>query len=145
MISLFLFLTLAAQPPQSPPELHKPDRGDASTEVLGRTPVLAFTPNLSDWSTHIMTDRPKTFQITPESNPDIWALLQPPERQLTAKEQKVVDALEKSRPGLGDIAKANILNPNSDWAEQIAQMPEEEIVARTAFVPNSFSYRHIGY
>jgi hypothetical protein len=68
-----------------------------------------------------------------------------PERKLTPKEQKVVDALEQSRSGLGDIAKANILNPNSDWAEQIQQMPEEEIVARTAFVSNSFSYRHIGH
>lgn len=92
-----------------------------------------------------MTDRPKTFQITPEFNPDIWALLQPPERQFTEKEQRVIDVLEQARPGLGDIAKANILNPNSDWAEQIAQMSEEEIVARTAFVSNSFSYRHIGH
>jgi hypothetical protein len=92
-----------------------------------------------------MAETSKTFQITPEANPDIWALLQPPERQLTPKEQRVVDALDASRPGLGDIAKANILNPNSDWAEQIQQMPEDEIVARTAFVPNSFSYRHIGH
>jgi hypothetical protein len=92
-----------------------------------------------------MTDPTKTFQLTPESNPDIWALLQPPERQLTQKEQKVVDALEKSRPGLGDVAKANILKPNSDWAEQISQMPEDELQVRTAFVSNSFSYRHIGH
>jgi hypothetical protein len=92
-----------------------------------------------------MPETPKTFQITPEANPDIWALLQPPERALTAKEQKVVDVLEQARPGLGDIAKANILNPDSDWADQIQQMSEEEIVARTAFVPNSFSYRHIGH
>ncbi len=92
-----------------------------------------------------MTETSKTFQITPESNPDNWALLQPPERPLSAKEQKVVDALEQVRPGLGDVAKANILNPHSDWASQIAQMPEEELVARTAFVPNSFSYRHIGH
>jgi hypothetical protein len=92
-----------------------------------------------------MAEPTKTFQITPESNPDIWALLQPPQRQLTPKEQKVVDALEQSRPGLGDIAKANILNPNSDWADQIANMPENELVARTSFVSNSFSYRHIGH
>lgn len=92
-----------------------------------------------------MTERTKTSQITSESNPDIWALLQPPERQLTAKEQRVVEALEQARPGLGDIAKANILNPHSDWAEQIEKMPEEEIVARTAFASNSFSYRRIGY
>lgn len=92
-----------------------------------------------------MTEPTKIFQITPESNPNIWALLQPPERQLTAKELHVVEALEKSRPGLGDIAKANILNPNSDWAEQIAQMPEEELTVRTSFVSNSFSYRHIGH
>jgi hypothetical protein len=92
-----------------------------------------------------MMHEPKIFQITPEVNPDIWTLLQPPERQLTPKEQKVVDAFEQARPGLGDIAKANILNPNSDWADQIEKMPEEELVARTAFVPNSFSYRHIGH
>jgi hypothetical protein len=90
-----------------------------------------------------MMHEPKIFQITPESNPDIWALLQPPERQLTAKEQKVVDALEQSRPGLGDIAKANILNPNSDWADQIAQMAEDELIVRTSFVSNTFSYRHM--
>lgn len=79
-----------------------------------------------------MTDRPQTAQLSPE-------------RPLTSKEQKVVDALEQARPGLGDIAKANILNPNSDWAEQIAQMPEDEVVVRTAFVSNSFSYRHVGH
>lgn len=67
------------------------------------------------------------------------------ERPLTAKEQKVVEALEQARPGLGDVAKANILNPNSDWAEQIAQMPEDELTVRTSFVSNSFSYRHIGH
>lgn len=92
-----------------------------------------------------MPETPKIFQITLEANRDIWALLQPPERQLTAKEQKVVDALEQARPGLGDVAKANILNPNSDWAEQIAQMPEEELIVRTGFAPNSFTYRHIGH
>lgn len=67
------------------------------------------------------------------------------ERQLTAKEQKVIEAFEESRPGLGAVAKANFLNPNSDWADQVAQTPEEELVTRTAFVPNSFSYRHIGH
>ena len=92
-----------------------------------------------------MTEPTKIFQITPESNPDIWALLQPPGHQFTEKEQKVIDVLEQARPGLGDIAKANILNPNSDWAEQIAQMPEEELTVRTSFVSNSFSYRHIGH
>ena len=92
-----------------------------------------------------MPEPQKTFQITPEANPDIWALLQPPERQLTPKEQKVIDALENARPGLGDIAKANILNPNSDWADQIEKMPEEEIVVRTAFVSNTFAYRRVGH
>lgn len=67
------------------------------------------------------------------------------ERQLTPKEQKVIEAFEEARPGLGDVAKANILNPNSDWAEQIAEMPEKEITVRTSFVANSFSYRHIGH
>ena len=67
------------------------------------------------------------------------------ERQFTRKEQRVIKSFEGARPGLGEIAKTNILNPNSDWAEQIEQMPEEELVVRTAFVPNSFSYRHIGH
>lgn len=92
-----------------------------------------------------MTEPTKTFQITPESNSDIWTLLQPPGHQFTEKEQKVIDVLEQARPGLGDIAKANILNPNSDWAQRIAEMPEQEIVVNTAFVSNSFSYRHIGH
>lgn len=92
-----------------------------------------------------MPETPKTFQITPEADPNIWAVLQPPTRRLTPKEQKVVDVLDEARPGLGDIAKANILNPDSDWADQIENMSEDELVARTAFVPNSFSYRHIGH
>lgn len=67
------------------------------------------------------------------------------ERQFTEKEQTVIQSFEQARPGLGEIAKANILNPNSDWADQIEQMPKEELIAQTAFVPNSFSYRHIGH
>ena len=92
-----------------------------------------------------MAETPKTFQITPDANPEIWALLQPPERPLTQKEQRVVDALDASRPGLGDIAKANILNPNSGWSAQIAEMTEDEIEVRAGSASNSFSYRHIGH
>lgn len=92
-----------------------------------------------------MPKMPKIDSINPDAPLDFWERLQPQQRQLTGKEQKVIDALEKSRPGLGDVAKANILNPDSDWAIKIAQMPEEEITVRTSFAANSFSYHRIGH
>lgn len=50
------------------------------------------------------------------------------QRPLTQKEQKVVDTFEIKRPGLGAIAKQNILNNEvTGWADIIADMPEEEI------------------
>ena len=69
-----------------------------------------------------------------------------PQRPLTEKEQKVVDTFEATRPGLGEIAQANIQNPNSGWQETIADMDESEIVCREgANSNNGFMYRHIGH
>ena len=68
------------------------------------------------------------------------------QKELTVLEQKVVDAFESARPGLGFIAKENILNPNSGWREIIADMNESDIVCREGTNPNNgFMYRHIGH
>ena len=48
-------------------------------------------------------------------------------KDITKKEQLVIDTFERLRPGHGRIAKSNILNPNSGWREIIEQMTEEEI------------------
>jgi hypothetical protein len=63
---------------------------------------------------------------------------------LTAKEQKLVNQFEEARPGLGAIALSNITNPNTGWAEIIADMPEGSIKAETGTASNSFTYRRIG-
>jgi hypothetical protein len=69
-----------------------------------------------------------------------------PETELTPKELNVVDTFEQARPGLGAIAKFNILNPNSGWREIIADMPDSEIVCREGTNSNNgFMYRHIGH
>lgn len=65
------------------------------------------------------------------------------ERDFTEKELIVIDSFENARPGLGEIAKNNIFNQSSGWAEMIESTNKEDLVARTEFVPNSFSYRHI--
>lgn len=69
-----------------------------------------------------------------------------PQTELTPLEQKVVDAFESARPGLGLIAKENIFNPNSGWREIITDMDESEIVCREGTnYNNGFMYRHIGH
>lgn len=69
-----------------------------------------------------------------------------PQTELTPLEQKIVDTFESARPGLGLIAKENILNPNSGWREIITDMDESEIVCREGTNSNnSFMYRHIGH
>jgi hypothetical protein len=69
-----------------------------------------------------------------------------PQTELTPLEQKVVDAFESAGPGLGFIAKENILNPNSGWREIITDMDESEIVCREGTNSNNgFMYRHIGH
>jgi len=68
-----------------------------------------------------------------------------PDGTLTPKEQKVVEAFEQARPGLGAIATQNITSPYTGWAESIADMPPEtEIKAETGTASNSFMYRRIG-
>ncbi len=67
------------------------------------------------------------------------------DRTLTPKEQKVVDTFESARPGLGVIAKTNILNNDrTGWADIIESMDESEIEIGTGTASNSFMYRRIG-
>ena len=63
---------------------------------------------------------------------------------LTPKEQKVVEAFEKARPGYGEVATQNITSPHTGWAESIADMAEGSIKAQTGTASNSFMYRRIG-
>jgi hypothetical protein len=48
-------------------------------------------------------------------------------RELTPKEQLVIQEFDKLRPGTGAIAQQNILNPNSGWSAIIDEMSESEI------------------
>jgi len=67
-------------------------------------------------------------------------------RPLTSKEQLVVDTFSAARPGLGELAQANITNTNSGWREIVADMDESEIVVREGHNSNNgFIYRHIGH
>ncbi len=67
------------------------------------------------------------------------------QRELTPKEQKVVDSFEQARPGLGAISQSNILNNDfTGWADIIELMDESEIEIGTATASNSFMYRRIG-
>ncbi|MHC5725742.1 MAG: hypothetical protein ACYT04_40625 [Nostoc sp.] len=53
------------------------------------------------------------------------------DQSLTPKEQKVIDAFESARPGLGAIAENNIRhNDKTGWADIIADTPESELVVR---------------
>lgn len=66
-------------------------------------------------------------------------------KPLTPKEQKVIQAFEAARPGLGAIAKTNILNNDKTaWADIIADTPDDELVAREGSASNSFMYKRIG-
>ncbi|HIK04588.1 MAG TPA: hypothetical protein IGS40_07735 [Trichormus sp. M33_DOE_039] len=66
-------------------------------------------------------------------------------RELTTKEQKVIDEFEAARPGLGAIAETNIRNNHlTGWADIIADTPEDELVAGEGFASNSFMYRSLG-
>ncbi|MEH1971098.1 hypothetical protein [Nostoc sp.] len=67
------------------------------------------------------------------------------DQQLTPKEQKVIEAFEAARPGLGAIAESNIRNNDkTGWAEIIADTPESELVVREGSSTNSFMYKRIG-
>jgi hypothetical protein len=66
--------------------------------------------------------------------------------QLTDKEQKVIEAFEQARPGLGALASQNIRNSNSGWREIVADMDESTIVCREGHNSNNgFMYRYIGH
>jgi hypothetical protein len=66
-------------------------------------------------------------------------------RELTAKEQKVVNEFESARPGAGAIAENNIRkNDVTGWADIIADTPEDELKATEGFSSNSFIYKRLG-
>ncbi|MBD2344182.1 hypothetical protein [Anabaena subtropica] len=66
-------------------------------------------------------------------------------RELTPKEQKVVDGFEAARPGLGAIAENSIRNNDqTGWAEIIADTPEDELKACEGSSSNSFMYKRLG-
>jgi hypothetical protein len=66
-------------------------------------------------------------------------------RELTSKEQKVVQEFESARAGLGAIAESNIRNnARTGWADIIAEMDESEIEIGVGTASNSFMYRRIG-
>ncbi|MEC4815202.1 MAG: hypothetical protein SAK29_18280 [Scytonema sp. PMC 1069.18] len=65
-------------------------------------------------------------------------------RDLTPKEQKVVEAFDAARPGLGELAAQNIRNESSGWADQIAATDESELVVTEGTASNSFIYKRIG-
>jgi hypothetical protein len=68
-----------------------------------------------------------------------------PEKDLTDKEKKVIEAFESARPGLGAIVESNIRNNDkTGWAESIASLDESEIKAGESTATNSFMYRRIG-
>lgn len=64
-------------------------------------------------------------------------------RELTQKEQIVVDGFEAARPGLGAIARQNILG-DTGWSDIIQATPESELTIRHGCSTNSFMYRRIG-
>lgn len=53
-------------------------------------------------------------------------------KDLTPKEQKVIQEFSKVRPDLGRIAEQNIRNnERTGWADIIAEMKEEDIKVKT--------------
>lgn len=53
-------------------------------------------------------------------------------KDLTAKEQKVIEEFSKVRPDLGALAERNIRNNQyTGWADIIAEMKEEDIKVKT--------------
>ena len=67
------------------------------------------------------------------------------DRPLTDKEQRVVDAFDAARPGLGERVANDIRhNETTGLADCIAEMPEEDIKATEGFSSNSHIYRRIG-
>lgn len=60
-----------------------------------------------------------------------WTILIMTEnRDLTPKEEKVIDEFDRARPGLGEQVERDIRNPNSGYAEIIEDTPKEELVLK---------------
>lgn len=53
------------------------------------------------------------------------------DRDLTAKEQKVIEEFDRVRPGLGEQVERDIRNPNSGYAEIVESTPYEDILLKT--------------
>lgn len=51
-------------------------------------------------------------------------------RDLTPKEQQVIEEFDRARPGLGEMVERDIQNPNSGYAEIIKDTPAEELVLK---------------
>ncbi len=68
-------------------------------------------------------------------------------RQLTEKEQQVVEAFAATGRVYRHLIERTILNPNSGWADIIESMTPKEIAAASGsgYTSNSFCYRHIGH
>lgn len=65
-------------------------------------------------------------------------------RDLTPKEQKVVDEFESARPGLGELVEKSIRSENTGLAETIEEMPLQDIKVSEGSSTNTFMYRRIG-
>lgn len=60
-----------------------------------------------------------------------WTILIMTEnRDLTPKEQQVIDEFDRARPGLGEMVERDIRNSNSGYAEIIKDTPDEELVLK---------------
>ena len=67
------------------------------------------------------------------------------DRPLTDKEQKVVDAFDAARPGLGERVERDIRHSETTgFADRVAKMPDEDIKVTEGFSSNSHTYRRIG-
>ena len=66
------------------------------------------------------------------------------QRQLTEKEQQVVEAFAATGRVYRHLIERTILNPNTGWADIIADMDGKDIVCGQGFNDNNgFMYRHI--
>lgn len=51
-------------------------------------------------------------------------------RDLTPKEQQVIEEFDRARPGLGEQVERDIRSPSSGYAEIIADTPDSELVLK---------------
>ena len=65
-----------------------------------------------------------------------WTILIMTEnRDLTPKEQKVIEEFNNARPGMGEMVERDIRNPNSGYAEIITDTASEELVLKVDVKP----------